>query len=54
MKGWGNLSFRSVKRPNRAKRCIFSCEKVNKTFWFASYTYFKESAFTAAKKDANV
>ena len=51
MKGWGNLSFRSVKRPNRAKRCIFSCEKVNKTFWFASYTYFKESAFTAVKKE---
>ena len=42
------------KRPNRAKRCIFSCEKVNKTFWFVSYTYFKESAFTAVKKDANV
>ena len=42
------------KRPNRAKRCTFSCEKVNKTFWFVSYTYFKESTFTAVKKDANV
>ena len=42
------------KRPNRAKRCIFSRKKVNKTFWFVSYTYFKKSSFTAVKKDANV
>ena len=46
MKRWGTLSFRLVKRPKRAVK------KVYITFWFVIYSYFKDRAITAVKRDA--
>ena len=52
MKGKGNLSFQSVKRPHGANRCIFwlwkSCENTL-VLWFV---HIWRSAFTAVKRDA--
>ena len=46
MKGYGNLSFPSVKRPRRAIRCILLVVKKSiKHSGFVSYLYFKESEF---------
>ena len=49
--GIGNLPFRSVKRPKRAKRYFYGCEKVEKTSRFVIFSY-SYSAFTAVKWDA--
>ena len=46
MKRWGTLSFRLVKRPKRAVK------KVYITFWFVIYSYCKDRAITAVKRDA--
>ena len=46
MKGYGNLSFPSVKRPRRAIRCIVLVVKKSiKHSGFVSYLYFKDSEF---------
>ena len=47
------LSFRLVKSPKRAYRCI-TClwKELSKRSGFAIYSYFKDSAYTAAKRDA--
>ena len=52
MKGWENLSVRSVKGPKRANRWILWLYKVEKTFFFAIDSYLKDRAFRAVKKDA--
>ena len=53
MKGKGNLSFQSVKRPHRANRCIFWLwKKLWKHSGFVICSYFKDSVFTAVKRDA--
>ena len=36
IKGQGNLSFQSVKRPKRLTDASFGCGKVKKTFWFSN------------------
>ena len=41
MKGWENLSFRSVKGPKRANRWILWLYKVEKTFFFCDWFLFK-------------
>ena len=47
MKGYGNLSFPSVKRPRRAIRChiVLVVKKSIKHSGFVSYLYFKDSEF---------
>ena len=41
------------KKAQRAKRCIFGCEKVEKkSFGFGLFSYLKDSAFTEVKRDA--
>ena len=53
MKGKGNLSFQSVKRPHRANRCIFWLwKKLWKHSGFVICSYFQDSVFTAVKRDA--
>ena len=52
MKGWGNLSSWSVKRLKGLRDAFYWCEKVEKKFWFVIYSYLKDSAFTAVKRDA--
>ena len=52
MKGWENLSVRSVKGPKRANRWILWLYKVEKTFFFAIDSYLKDRAFTAVKRGA--
>ena len=48
MKGWGNISFWLVKRPNRANRCIFvPLKKLRKHPGFVIYSYLIDIAFTA-------
>ena len=32
LKGWGNLSFYSVKRHKRTNNPLYGCEKVQETF----------------------
>ena len=56
MKGYGNLSFRSVKRPKRANRCILitAVKETRKCFVFVIDSYLKDCAFTADKRDARV
>ena len=52
----GNLSFRSVKRPKRADRCLLwlSLSRENVlVFWLNDLSYFKDGTFTAVKRDAN-
>ena len=34
IKGLGNVLYRSVKRPKRAKKAFYGSEKVGKMFWF--------------------
>ena len=48
------LSFRSLRRPIRADRCIFdmAVKKSSKRSGFVIYSYFKDSSFTAVKRDA--
>ena len=36
IKGQGNLSFRSVKKPKRLRDAFFGCGKVKKSFWFSN------------------
>ena len=31
---------------------FYGCEKVEKMFWFKVYSYLKNNAFTAVKRDA--
>ena len=53
MKGKGNLSFQSVKRPHGANRCIFWLwKKLWKQSGFVICSYFKDSTSTAVKRDA--
>ena len=40
LKGQGNLPFRSVKRPQRSKRRIYGCDKVEKNLWFCDLFIF--------------
>ena len=52
----GNLSFRSVKRPKRADRCLLwlSLSRENVlVFWLNDLSSFKDGTFTAVKRDAN-
>ena len=51
-KGKGNLSIQSVKRPYRAKRWHFmAVKKAGKRSSFVINSYFKDSAFTAVKRE---
>ena len=56
MKGYGNQSFRSVKRPKRANRCVLitAVKETRKCSGFAIDSYLKDCAFTAVKRDARV
>ena len=40
MKGWGNLSSWSVKRPKGQTDAFYGCEKVEKKFWFCDLFIF--------------
>ena len=48
------LSFRSLRRPIRANRCIFNVavKKSSKRSGFVIYSYFKDTSFTSVKRDA--
>ena len=46
------MSFLSVKRSRRESRCNLWLWKDEKTFWFCDLGIFKDSAFTAVKRDA--
>ena len=50
------LSFRSVKRPKRANRCVLitAVKETRKCSGFAIDSYLKDGAFTAVKRDARV
>ena len=51
MKGYENLS---VKGPKGLTDAFYGCERVEKTFWFCNLFIFKDSTFTAVKRDANL
>ena len=52
MKGSGNLSFWLVQRPKWANRFIlWSGKGQEKVLLFFIYSYFKDIAFTAVKRD---
>ena len=38
MKGQGNLSIQSVKRPIRANKSIYGCEKLENVSWFCDFS----------------
>ena len=53
MKGNGNLSLPSVEGPKSANRCIFmAVKKKRKLPGLVTYSYFRDDAFTAVKRDA--
>ena len=53
IKGYGNLSFGSVKRPKRANGRIYGSSKVKKISWFCDFfSFFKDSALKAVKRDS--
>ena len=53
IKGGGNVSFQSVKRHKMANRRHFvAVKKSRKRSGFVLYSYLKDSAFTAVKRDA--
>ena len=51
MKGYGNLSLRSVKTQKELQMHFISRKKLRKSPGFAIYSYLKDSAFTAVKRD---
>ena len=51
---WRKLSFRSVKRPKRANRCIIWLLKFEKRSGFVIYSYYKNNTFTAVTRDTNI
>ena len=53
IKGEGNLSFLSVKRPKGLTEERFTAVKKSRKFpSFVISSYFEDSAFTAVKRDA--
>ena len=51
-RGYGILSFGSVKEPKRANRCVLWLHRAKKTFYsFAIDSYLNDSAFKAVKGD---
>ena len=51
-KGKGNLSFPFVKVPEGLTGAFCGCEKVKKMLWFCDLFIYKDSSFTAVKRDA--
>ena len=51
-KGKGNLSFPFVKVPEGLTSAFCGCEKVKKMLWFCDLFIYKDSSFTAVKRDA--
>ena len=44
--------FYQEKGPKGLKDAFYGCERVEKTFWFCNLLIFKDSTFTAVKRDA--
>ena len=51
MKGYGNLSLRSVKTQKELQMHFISRKKLRKSPGFVIYSYLKDSALTAVKRD---
>ena len=51
-KGWGNLSFGSLKGPKRLTDEFYGFIKSRKGFTFVIDSYLNDSGFTAVKRDA--
>ena len=52
MKGYGNLSLRSVKTQKELQMHFISRKTLRKSPGFVIYSYLKDSALTAVKRDA--
>ena len=52
MNGYGNLSLRSVKTQKELQMYFISRKKLRKSPGFVIYSYLKDRALTAVKRDA--